>query len=73
MEAFIHPLPPSGYSPLSQGESRLQTENVNRKTENVKRSTFTASANRPTSQWKLLPSEGTEAHPVLLLKTLFAP
>ena len=27
MEAFIHPLPPLGYSPLSQGESWLQTEN----------------------------------------------
>ena len=28
MEAFIHPLPPSGYSALSQGESWLQTETI---------------------------------------------
>lgn len=27
----------------------------------------------PTSQWGLLPSEGTEVHSVLLLKALFAP
>ena len=27
----------------------------------------------PASHWGVLPSEGTEAHSVLLLKTLFAP
>ena len=27
MVKTIHPLPPAGYSPLSQGESQLQTDN----------------------------------------------
>ena len=37
---FIHPLPPAGYSPLSQGESQLQLEISNWSTDAVFRFLF---------------------------------
>ena len=54
-ESFIHPLPPAGYSRLSQGEKRTPPQLVR------------------ASHWGVLPSRGTEAHSVLLLKTSLAP